>query len=251
MSSLVGTILVVAGGTRPETTAVHSFLNSLPPVRHVVGVDFGIDHALSLGMKVDSAVGDMDSVTAAGRAWAERCQATVEEYPAEKDETDLEIGIDRAITVARSGSDGQRLTLGFLALSGDRSDHVLANLQVVSGPRTKDFCVRALLADSVLSVAGGDRAESSVEIKGRPDSRVSIHPMGGSVDHISTSGLRYPLDGERLETGEARGVSNALEGPRATITVTAGTAVILQELVHDRRDDDVGTLSGGELDAIG
>ncbi len=248
---MVGTIVVVAGGARPEPTAVQLFLSSLPPVRHIVGVDSGIDHARALGLSVDSAVGDMDSVSDQGRQWIEQNLVAIDEHPAEKDKTDLELGIDKAAAVARTGSDEGETLLAFLAISGDRTDHVLANLQVIAGHRTKSFAVRALLDDSVMSVVGGTRTESSVELSGRPGDRVSIHPMGGSARAIFTSGLVYPLNDECLSAGTARGVSNVFADATATVSVGSGTAIVLQELVHDRPGGHDRTLDGGELDAHG
>ncbi len=247
----IGTILVVAGGARPQLSAVQLFLQALPPVRHVVAVDSGIDHARALGLEIDSAVGDMDSVSADGRQWADDNVASLRMFPSDKDETDLELGIGEATEVASCERSSRPMMLAFLAVSGDRSDHVLANLQVIAGPRTQSFAVRALLDDATLAVVGERRVEQTVELAGLPGDRVSIHPIGGAAGSITTTGLAFPLDNERLEFGTARGVSNVMKESSAAITVGSGTAVVLQELVHDRPGGDHVTSTGGELDARG
>lgn len=258
MTNAVGNILLVAGGARPDSTAVQRFLDSLPPVRFVVAVDSGLDHARNLGLAVNTVVGDMDSVSTDALAWARRHKLTIDEHPARKDETDLELGVATAVRLLdESGQDAEASAAGepplmsFIGLSGDRSDHVVANLQVVAGPRTRRFAVRALLDDSTLAVVGGDRAERTVELVGSIGDRVSLHPFGGSASGVSTAGLEYPLRHEGLEFGSARGISNVMAEDRATVSVQSGTVVVLQELASDWLGTDPGTLSGGELDETG
>ena len=55
-------------------------------------------------------------------------------------------------------------------------------------------------------------------------------PTGGDAE-ISTAGLRWPLEGALLSQGTTRGVSNEMTGTTATVSVTAGTALV----VHTRR----------------
>ena len=51
------TVIVVAGGPPPSVDA-----DALPAGAPVVAADGGLDHALALGLHVDVAVGDFDSV---------------------------------------------------------------------------------------------------------------------------------------------------------------------------------------------
>lgn len=253
---MVANILVVAGGARPDPAAVSHFLESLPPVLNVVAVDSGLDHGRALNLSIDAVVGDLDSVSADGLAWARSNGVAVNSFPAEKDETDLELGIAEALRRQQKLSESRRAKepappmLSFVGLSGDRADHVLANLQVVAGPGTRSSAVRALLADSVLYVVGGDRVESTVVIRGQVGRRVSLHPLGGTASGITTSGLAYPLNDEPLSFGTARGVSNLLAEPEATITVRAGTLLVLQEVDYPTTTDRESS-TGGELDAVG
>ena len=65
----------------------------------MIAADSGIDLALALGLHVDVAIGDFDSVSAAGLATVEAAGALVERYPAAKDATDLELALDAAIAL--------------------------------------------------------------------------------------------------------------------------------------------------------
>ena len=55
--------------------------------------------ALALGLRVDVAVGDFDSISAQGLAALERAGARLERHPPAKDATDLELALDVALAV--------------------------------------------------------------------------------------------------------------------------------------------------------
>ncbi|HLA67521.1 MAG TPA: hypothetical protein VJP05_08580, partial [Acidimicrobiia bacterium] len=107
----------------------------------------------------------------------------------------------------------------------DRIDHLLANASVIASPRFADLRVEWWVGSSRVLVARGDLA-----IEGGAGDIVSIIPVGGDVE-ITTRGLRWPLDHDRLSQGTARGMSNEMRGPTAALTVTAGTALV----IHTRR----------------
>ena len=49
-----------------------------------------------------------------------------------------------------------------------------------------------------------------------------MRPLHGPADGIRTEGLAYPLDGETLEPGSTRGVSNVFVGETAYVSVKRG-----------------------------
>src|SRR3546814_3062665 len=82
------TVIVVTGGDPVD--ARH--LPDLPHGAMVVAADSGIDRAHDLGLRVDLAVGDFDSVTERALALVRADGAVVERHPEAKDATDFEIG---------------------------------------------------------------------------------------------------------------------------------------------------------------
>ena len=65
---------------------------------------------------------------------------------------------------------------------------------------------------------------------GRPGQQVSILPVHGAADGVRTEGLRWPLQGERLEPGTSRGMSNEFVADVAEVSVDAGcVAVVVPE----------------------
>ena len=51
---------------------------------------------------------------------------------------------------------------------------------------------------------------------------VSLLPFGGNALGVHTDGLQYPLHGDSLYVGPARGVSNVMLAARAVVRVAAG-----------------------------
>src|SRR5687768_773226 len=112
--------LVFAGGDPPPVELVDQIDRSAL----VIAADSGLDHAHALGFAVDVVVGDLDSVTPDALARARDDGADVEPHPSEKDETDLELALRRAVTLGV-----QRVTV--VGGGGGRHDHLLANALVL------------------------------------------------------------------------------------------------------------------------
>ena len=68
------------------------------------------------------------------------------------------------------------------------------------------------------------------ELHGEPGDLVSLIPLGGDAEGVHTSGLEYPLAGERLSHEQSRGISNRLVNTTAQISITRGT--LLCVVIH-------------------
>jgi len=184
--------------------------------RFVIAADSGLDHALALGFHADLLVGDLDSVDAGALRTACERGTVVERHPTDKDATDLELALEAAL--ARGAT---RVTI--VGGNGGRLDHLLANALLLASPRFEALEVDALFPPARLAVIRG-----SAILLGSTGELCSLLPVGGAVEGVRTSGLRYPLDGERLEPGTTRGVSNVFVEATATVTVEAGVLLAVQ-----------------------
>lgn len=234
--------LVVAGGDRPPP----NILTVLPPPALTIAADSGVDHARSLELPVDVVLGDLDSASEGAIEWARDRGAVIERHPADKDQTDLELALARAVGWSEDRLGEQRNDesideLVVIGLDGGRIDHWLANVMALAGPHTKSLTTTAYLGRCRLSVVRDYRV-----LWGRPGELVSLLAIGGPAEGVTTSGLVYRLSNERLEAASARGVSNIFDaGPSpmsverdsgekngglvsATVTVAAGTLLALQ-----------------------
>ena len=208
-----GVCLVVTGGDPIAASA----LEGLPPRSCVIGVDSGVGHALALGLHVDLAVGDFDSLDPDVLADAERSGTTVERHPAAKDATDLELGLDAAV---RHGA--RRVVV--LGGHGGRLDHLLANALLLASPRFAGVVLEARMGSAGVSLA---RPGAPATVAAAVGSTASLLPVGGVASGVSTTGLAYPLDAEDLGPGTTRGVSNVLIEPCATVSLTGGTLLVV------------------------
>ena len=115
------TVVVVTGGDAIDP--VHAL--DLPAGAHVIAVDSGVEHAQALGLAIDLAIGDFDSVAPSSLARAQAAGAETERHPTAKDATDLELAMDAAMA--------RRPThIHVLGGHGGRLDHLLGNAFVLA-----------------------------------------------------------------------------------------------------------------------
>ena len=122
-----------------------------------------------------------------------------------------------------------------LAALGGRPDQHLANVQLLTHPALAQADVR-LLHENWQTFT----IRTTARIYGQPNDLVSLLPMTERVTGIVTEGLYYPLRGETLRLGPARGVSNVLVGATAQISVEDGILLCMHERglpVRDTRSE--------------
>ena len=163
---------------------------------YVVAADAGAATALAFGLRPNVVIGDLDSIDGATLARLKADGVAFETFPRDKDATDGELAVQRALQTGPA----ELILLGFLG--GPRLDQAVANVLLLVR-----ISVPVTMLDEhnecVLLRSGEERAW-------RPDADeiISLIPLGRSVDGVRTRGLRWPLDGERLELGDTRGISN-------------------------------------------
>lgn len=183
------------------------------PDAFVIAADSGVDFAHALGLHVDVAVGDFDSVSPEGLARAHDEGARVERHPAAKDKTDLELAMDEAVRVG-----AEEITV--LGIGGGRLDHLLANALLLAGPAFVRCRIVAADGDARIHVVHGGLPPTP--LPGQIGELLTLLPVGGEAIGVTTAGLRYPLRGEPLAPGTSRGVSNVIDALDASVQLEAG-----------------------------
>ena len=205
--------IVIVGGSAPDARV------PLPARAFVVAADSGYDHARTFGLAVDVLVGDLDSISADGLAHARATGVRIEQHDPEKDATDTELALKTAVAAGTA-----HITL-VTGASADRFDHSLAVVVALGHPRLATVEVDAWFgAAAVHALRGPVRRELPM----RTGEVVTLLAVGGPATGITTTGLRYPLDGEPLEPTSSRGVSNEAVDPLPTITVQAGCLLVIR-----------------------
>jgi thiamine pyrophosphokinase len=181
----------------------------------IVAADGGAAHLARWGIAPHLIVGDLDSLGADLRA---RLGAeNVERWPAEKEKTDSELAVERALERGAT----EVVVLG--ALGGPRGDHAIANVLGLARPsRAAIRLVQGRLEMRV--IRGGE----SATLRGAPGTTVTLLAIGGDAAGVTTDGLRYALDSETLAFGSSRGVSNEVAAARPSVSLRSGTLLIVE-----------------------
>ena len=218
--------LVVADGDVPARATLDAAWPGWDAgVADVIAADGGYTRSLRLGLLPDLLVGDFDSLAPEVLAAASADGVALLRAEVAKDESDAELALLAAV---RRGA--TRITvLG--AFGGPRLDHALANLWLLAHPGLSGVAV-VLLDGSARArlVSAPDAAGAPVTqpLPGPVGALVTLLPFGGDALGVTTHGLRYPLRGEPLRSGPARGLSNVREAADAAVTLAAGQLLVVE-----------------------
>lgn len=175
----------------------------------VLAADGGARYADTLNVTLDAIIGDLDSLSDLAPHGITNTEFVP--YPAEKNETDLEL----ALLYAGERGVAQIVMVGVM---GGRMDMTIANIMLIT---------HASLSSCRIEVWHGEQTGWVIkppgeDISGHPGDTVSLIPLGGDASGITTKGLKYSLKDEELTFGSARGISNLLEKPSAHIKLAEG-----------------------------
>lgn len=178
---------------------------------YVIGVDGGCDWAKGK-IPFDETLGDFDSA----KTLPDPPPAKI--YPSQKDETDGELALSRALELCETtGADKIEIYGG----GGGREDHFLGNLHLLY--RAARAGVRCEMIDNrarLLIFTGELRLEN---VKGKT---ISLLPFGGEAHIIESEGLFYPANGLTLSYGVCRGISNLGVDENARIVCGEGYLLV-------------------------
>jgi thiamine pyrophosphokinase len=185
----------------------------------VVAADGGARLADALGLRLDRWVGDGDSLGADGLDELRRRGIDIRLEPLAKDASDAELAL---ITALDSGA-ASVVILG--ALGGPRPDHELANVALLGHPAATGREVSLLDPTARIRLLAGPVAR--LRLPGRIGDLVSLIPLETTVG-VVTVGLQYPLSGESLPFGPARGISNVRIASPAEVSFERGRLLVVE-----------------------
>ena len=209
-------IVIFTNGELPDPAKARRLLR---PGDTIICADGGTRHALALGVMPDIIIGDMDSAEKSRLQELTAAGVEIELYPPDKNETDLELAVNKAIEL----SPGEMIIAAAL---GGRMDQTLANIALLTGQRLSTFNVR--LDDGVEELL---LCRDQAQLEGGSGDIVSLIPWGGPVHGIQTRNLKWPLNDESLHADRTRGISNEMVSGSASIQIRSGLLLI----VHRRQ----------------
>ena len=206
--------IVVAGGDAAADDAAH-----LADADLVIAADSGAAWLSGIGVRPDLVIGDMDSIDPALLDRLESQGTTIERHATDKDQSDAELAVDRAVAAEAS----EVLILG--ALGGQRVDHELAYLLLLADPRWEGSRLAIVRGGTtVRALRGGHR----LDLDGDEGDLVTLLAVETEAAGVSTEGLRFPLVGGTLEVGRSRGLSNQVEQVPASVALERGTLLVIE-----------------------
>jgi thiamine pyrophosphokinase len=212
-------IIIFANGELPDLNKAQSLLQKDD---YVICADGGTRHALALGIQPHLIIGDMDSAEAGSLQKFRAQDVNIELYPRDKNETDLELAIRRAIELKSE-------QIVIVAALGGRLDQTLANVTLLTDPRLSSSDIR--LDDGVEEIF---LCRDQAEVHGRSGDIVSLIPWQREVSEVQTKNLKWVLNKERLYPDKTRGISNEMTNEIAFVSIGSGLLLV----VHRRQSND-------------
>ena len=160
-------------------------------------------------------VGDLDSAPTALVDEAVERSIAVTRHPADKNDTDLALALDDAVVAGAS-------VITVVAAFGGRLDHELATIGLLAAGRWSHVAMSATDGRRSMWIVH-DQVDLSLPI----GQTVSLVPWAGDVTGVRTKGMQWPLQGEPLESGSTRGVSNVTSDPAQSVSVTGGVLLVV------------------------
>jgi thiamine pyrophosphokinase len=213
--------IIIAGGILDTARCLTWYrrLNTLLETADlIIAADSGAGHLRKLGQTPHVIIGDLDSIDPGTLAYFKEKKIPILSHPSKKNQTDMELCLAHAL---KQGADH----ITFLAATGSRLDHTLANIFLLT--RTADTGVSARILDvqNELCVV-----KDRLEITGTAGDLVSLIPASFKVEGVTVEGLAYPLCHHTLVMGSSLGISNYLAGPKALITIESGTLIVARSM---------------------
>lgn len=206
-------VLIVSGGTAPSKELIQEQIkdNSL-----IVCADGGGNYLYNYKIIPQYLVGDFDSIDREALMFFKNNNCKIEKYPKDKNFTDTEIALNKALDLKAD-------EIVFTGCTGSRLDHVFANLGL-------------LLKCNYLNVKGYIKDENNViellygskRIKGHKGETFSLHAYCDCVRNLSIIGAKYKLDNYNLYIGDGRTVSNEFLDNYVNITFDTGKLLLVR-----------------------
>ena len=207
-------VVLTAGGPASELPDF-----SLLPDALFIGVDAGTVTLLEKGIKPAAAVGDFDSVSKQQLENIKELFPNLELAAAEKDQTDTELALEKAISYNPE-------TIIITGVTGGRLDHYMSALHAIYAfhqkyPETSFFLINKQNRIRFLNAG-------SHEIK--RDSRyrfMSFYPFAQEISGFTLTGFKYEVSNETIPFGSTRFISNELE-QAGTVSFTEGNCIMIE-----------------------
>ncbi|WP_394187334.1 thiamine diphosphokinase [Paenisporosarcina quisquiliarum] len=212
------TVVICGGGPKNELMSFQSYSNDEDIV--FIGADRGAITLLELGLMPTEAVGDFDSLSSEELMYLQQSIKSLNPVSSEKDETDAELAIAKALTFKPTH-------IVITGVTGGRLDHFMAVLNSVYRFQTNYPHITFKIVNKwneLFLLSAGDHEL----VKNKDLPYVSFFSFQGIISNVTLTGFKYDVAEETIELGNARFTSNELLYEVGSISFTSGICLVIR-----------------------
>jgi len=212
------TALILGNGEPPSRELINQLIGG---DTLLLCADGGADTARRYDLVPDYIVGDLDSISRESSAGVDPTH--IIRVDADNTGTDIQKVLRHAVALGIS----EAVLLGF---TGRRTDHLLWNLSVFK-TFAEQIALRIVDEYCDLRLIG-----QRIRFRATIGQKISLCPLNGPVDGITTTGLKFALQNESLVPGLRDGISNEVVGDIVEIEVERGDLLLCVQRQKDFRE---------------
>lgn len=204
--------LIVSGGAAPSFDLIKEEMYG---DYKIICADSGANCLYSYNIVPDFLIGDFDSISQNVLNYYKESKVVIENYPKDKDYTDTQIALSKAIELGAE-------EVVFLGCTGTRIDHTLGNIGLLL--ECLKINISACIKDNNNKIMLTDK---SIGIDGYRGQYFSLVSFGGPVKDLTIKGAKFPLTNHYLQLGDPLTLSNEFLESKVEIDFTDGILLII------------------------
>lgn len=203
---------ICAGGPRKEIPKVM-------PADYWIAADSGALHLFEVGIEPDCIIGDMDSISDLAKVeWATRLSRAIV-LPAEKDETDTQLALEKAVQ-----QEPERVTL--YGVTGGRLDHYQAVLHDVAAYQQRYPTIQFEITNATNRLRF--LLPGTTILQQDSYTYCSFFSWHQQVKGLTLEGFKYPVIADTIAMQSSRFTSNEILKETGSITFSSGICLTIQ-----------------------
>lgn len=205
--------LIISAGALKDISSIKNYIGSDVIL---ICADGGLKYCIEAETIPDYIIGDFDSADNHLLNKEILNKSQIIRHSPDKDKSDTELALDLAISLKVTEA-------VFLACTGSRIDHMLANIHLLLKAHKKG--IKASIVDENNTIT---LITSHCDFESEIGEIISLLPMSEMVTGIKTEGLKYPLDDGIMEIGRPYGISNEAVGRKVSISIKSGILILIR-----------------------
>lgn len=187
--------------------------------QNIIAGDKGLEALYQLKIIPNHVVGDFDSVSPEIlEFYKKQSQIIFHTFNAEKDNTDTDIALKLAIQLKSS-----KITI--LGALGKRMDHAIANIHILKDALEANIPCQIIDEYNRIYLINKEMTLEKDKVYGK---YVSLIPLTSTVEGLTLTGFKYPLNHYTLPIGTSLGISNEIITDTAHIEMKNGILIVIE-----------------------